>query len=267
MTKIQASMATLLASFAGCNSGVGSDVVRTDQPLELRVECAADSGMDDPSEWLCPDSVQVDCNSAEVTALEVLSPSDQVCDANALKVTHSGQLTPGSHDVQVRDENDDVLCTSEVVVVRTRPIQLVAKPVKLWPPNHKLHDISIDDCVEIVGACPGEQLEPRFIWASSDEPVNAKGDGNHEPDIVLGADCQQLALRSERQGPKDGRVYTLGVRLVDDAGETYETTCTVGVDHDQRGRDATAGNDAYRLEFDGSSAALPNCIEDDEELR
>lgn len=266
MTKIQASIALLLASAGACTSGSGSSIVRTDQPLELRVECAADSGMDDTNEWVCPDSVQVDCSAPDVTALQVLSPSDEVCDADVLKVSHVDPLTPGRHEVQVRNAQNDLLCASEVVVVRTHPVELVPKSVKLWPPNHKLHEIRAEDCVEIVGACPGEQLKPRFIWASSDEPVDAKGDGHHEPDILLSSDCRQLSLRSERQGPSDGRVYTLGVRLVDASGEAHETTCSVSVDHDQRGRDAIAGADAYRLDFDGTSAGLPDCSEDEGNL-
>jgi hypothetical protein len=262
MTKIQASIAMLLASAGACTSGSGSSIARTDRPLELRVECAADSGMDDTNEWVCPDSVQVDCSAADATVLQVLSPSDEVCDADVLAVTHDEPLTLGSHDVQIRNTLDDVLCSSEIVVVRTRPIVLVPKNLKLWPPNHKLHEIRAEDCVEIVGECPGEQLRPRFIWASSDEPVDGKGDGHHEPDILLSSDCRHLSLRSERQGPSDGRVYTLGVRLVDAAGEAYETTCSVSVDHDQRGRDATENADAYHLDFDGTSADFPNCADE-----
>ena len=262
MTKIQASIAMLLASAGACTSGSGSSIARTDQPLELRVECAADSGMDDTNKWVCPDSVQVDCSAMFAPPLQVVSPTDSVCDERVLTVTHD-PLTPGRHRAEVRNAQDTVLCSSEIVVAREHPLELVPKRVKLWPPNHKLHEIRAEDCVEIVGACPGEELKPRFIWASSDEPVDAKGDGHHEPDILLSSDCRQLSLRSERQGPSDGRVYTLGVRLVDASGDAYETTCSVSVDHDQRGRDATPSADAYRLDFDGTSSGVPSCDEDE----
>ena len=43
-----------------------------------------------------------------------------------------------------------------------------------------------------------------------------------------------MQLRSERQGPKDGRVYKLGVRVVDGSGNASEGVCTVVVDRDQR---------------------------------
>jgi hypothetical protein len=260
MRKIQASVALLFTSVGACSPGSGNSIARTDQPLELHVECAADSGMG-ADQWVCPADVQVDCSAQDVPALQVLSPDDVPCNADVLKVTHN-PLTPGKHDVQVRNTQGGLLCTSRIEVVRTSPIELVQKSVKLWPPNHKLHDIRVEDCVEVVGACPGEKLNARFTWASSDEPVNAKGDGNHEPDILVSNNCQQISVRSERQGPSDGRVYTLGVQLIEASGVAHETTCTVSVDHDQRGRDATASADAYRLDFDGTSSDLPDCSED-----
>jgi hypothetical protein len=229
------------------------------QPQALRLECAADSGSDDA--WICPERLEVACSELDATPLIVHSPSDQACDAEMLELSEDGPLTPGTHRVVVRDALDAELCASEVVVVRSAALQLVPKQLKLWPPNHKLHELSVSDCVEIVGACPGEALDAHFIWASSDEAIDAKGSGNHAPDIVLSDDCQRLSLRSERQGSGDGRVYTLGVRVVDAEGEAYETACTVAVDHDQSGRQAVAGADAYRIAFDGTTAGLPGCVD------
>ena len=259
MTKTQGTLAALIASLAGCTPGGGSSVTLMGQPQALRLECAADSGMDADA-WVCPDRLEVACDELDETALIIQSPSNQVCDLDMLELSED-VLTLGTHRVVVRDALDDELCTSEVVVVRSRELQLVPKQVNLWPPNHKLHEIRVEDCVEIVGACPGEELDAHFVWASSDEAIDAKGSGKHAPDILLSTDCQRLSLRSERQGSSDGRVYTLGVRVVDADGEAYETACTVAVDHDQSGRQAVAGADAYRITFDGTTAGVPGCVD------
>jgi hypothetical protein len=254
------------ASLVGCEVGPSGgagpdDLGRVTIAPEITLECAADSG---DTSWSCPDTLVVDCASRAPVRFAVARPIGEVCDVDALVLEHD-TLTLGTHAVTVRDRRDEILCTSDVVVERTAPLRLVPKDSKLWPPNHKLHEISVADCVDIVGACPGERLSARFIWATSDEPVDAKGDGHHEPDVVLSSDCEHLALRSERQGPSNGRVYSLGVRVVDAAGRAVETSCTVSVDHDQRGRDARPGPDAYRLDFDGASGTF-DCGRDDDDL-
>jgi len=128
--------------------------------------------------------------------------------------------------------------------------------LSIWPPNHKLHGFAVSDCATAVDAC-GEALNGEFLWGSSDEPVNDIGDGNHEPDILFDA-CERVSVRSERQGPKDGRVYKLGVRFIDAAGNTTDGECAIVVDHDQRGIVAADSGEAYRVTLDGT-AGLPLC--------
>jgi hypothetical protein len=122
--------------------------------------------------------------------------------------------------------------------------------INLWPPNHKFHSIAVEDCVTVIDSCDQGGLRAEFVWASSDEPVDATGDGHHAPDIQLGEDCQEVQVRSERQGPSDGRVYTLAVRVVDRAGHVSEAECHVIVDHDQRGVLGSDSGEAYRVRFD-----------------
>jgi hypothetical protein len=126
----------------------------------------------------------------------------------------------------------------------------------IWPPNHKLHYFSVSDCATALNAC-GEAVRGEFTWGSSDEPVNDIGDGNHEPDIIFG-DCERVGVRSERQGPRDGRVYKLGVRFVDIAGNTTDTECAIIVDHDQRGLEAEDSGESYRIGLDGTGGT-PVC--------
>src|SRR4051812_24935361 len=128
---------------------------------------------------------------------------------------------------------------------------------KLWPPNHKFHEIVATDCVGATDAC-GNALLGDFVWASSDEPIDDIGDGHFAPDIGLGIDVHHACVRSERQGPKDGRVYKLGVHFTDANGNEADGSCIIIVDHDQRGVTGVDSNDAYKLTFDASDAGL-NC--------
>ncbi|HEY6877332.1 MAG TPA: hypothetical protein VI299_04900 [Polyangiales bacterium] len=133
---------------------------------------------------------------------------------------------------------------------------LTPRVMTLWPPNHKLHTISVEDCVGVYDACDPE-VTAEFIWGSSDEPVDSIGDGHHEPDIIFEG-CDRVQLRSERQGPKDGRVYKLGVRAVDGAGNVTLGACTVVVDHDQRGVLGADSGESYRVTLDGTGG-MPLC--------
>jgi hypothetical protein len=260
MTRLQCGLVLLLVSPASCGDGPANPLGRVTILGEAVVDlaCAADSG---GANWSCPDRLRVDCAAPEPTILEVVSPDGQLCEVDALVLTPDEPLRLGTHALTVRDQDDDVLCTSELVVERSTALQLLPKALTLWPPNHKFHEIDVADCVEIVGACPGETPRARFTWVSSDEPVDAQGDGHHEPDVALTAGCQQVALRAERQGTRDGRVYTLGVRVLDGLGESHESTCTVSVTHDQSGRPAQASAEVYRIELDGSAAGFPDCTD------
>lgn len=135
------------------------------------------------------------------------------------------------------------------------PAAIAALTVNLWPPNHKFHEIAVGDCVSAIDACGGE-LQGEFTWASSDEPIDDIGDGHFGPDVGLGRDSSHACVRSERQGPKDGRVYKLGVRLTDANGQTAESECLVIVDHDQRGVKGHDSGEAYRIQFDAMHTGL-----------
>jgi hypothetical protein len=138
--------------------------------------------------------------------------------------------------------------------------------VQLWSPNHKFHLISIEQCLPALSRCePG--LDAEFSWASSDEPIDDIGDGHHEPDVFR-VDREHVCVRAERQGPKNGRVYRLGLSLNDADDGLFETECVVTVDHDQRGVLAEDDGELYQLAFDdaddrGSCDGKPSTPHDD----
>jgi len=129
----------------------------------------------------------------------------------------------------------------------------------LWPPNHKFHTIDVSDCVHFEGVCD-DNLSAEFVWGSSDEPVDDLGDGHFAPDILFD-DCGRVQLRAERQGPRHGRVYKLGVHVVDGRGVASDVTCSVIVDHDQRGVDGSDSGESYRVTpSDPSTGAVCNGV-------
>ena len=72
---------------------------------------------------------------------------------------------------------------------------------------------------------------------TSDEPDNAPGgsDGNTSNDIVIGGTCTSVNLRSERDGTKNGRVYSVTLRVADSAGNITRAVFKVSVPHNQAG--------------------------------
>lgn len=100
----------------------------------------------------------------------------------------------------------------------------------LWPPNHKMHDITIN----YTNGCNGSGDNAcQILSVTSDEPLNTRGDGNTSFDWKI-VDNHRVQLRSERKGNGDGRVYTITVRCIDALTcQPVIKTVKVGVPHDQ----------------------------------
>lgn len=253
-TRTLASWIAIVVWFAACQDQKAPETEGT--PAALIAVCA-DPSVSEGDKWICPEPIKVECSEQADLPLPVASPEGEVCDPTDLRIADPGPYTPGTHEVEVQDASGATLCTTEIEVTDSTPPEIETHTVQLWPPNHKFHEIAIDDCVTVQDACDGA-LKGEFIWASSDEPVDDIGDGHHSPDIVLSADCTRVSVRAERQGPKNGRVYKLGVRVVDGSGNASEAVCSVIVDHDQRGVVGADSGEAYRIVFDGSQGG-PAC--------
>jgi hypothetical protein len=127
-----------------------------------------------------------------------------------------------------------------------QPPKVTTKTLELWPPNHKYHEIDIEDCFKKVEACD-PHWEAKILWASSDEPENGQGDGNTEDDIVCGYDDQSIKLRAERKGPGDGRVYKIKFEVKDSGGKKTTGICKVVVPHDQGQGSAVDSGEKYKV--------------------
>lgn len=121
-------------------------------------------------------------------------------------------------------------------------LTLAPDPDRLWPPNHKLHDVHVD--ILAFDACDPEPTV-QLVDLYSSEPDDGIGDGNTDGDIQnaeLGTDDRDFLLRAERSGPGDGRTYTAVYRVTDGAGNTTEGDALVVVPHDMG--HAANGHDA-----------------------
>ena len=104
----------------------------------------------------------------------------------------------------------------------------VAVPDILWPPNHRLESITIAGVSDACGASTNITVDSIF----QDEPLDAEGDGNTEPD-GFGIGTANPQVRAERAGTRNGRVYHIGFTATDAQGQTCTGTVEVGVPHDR----------------------------------
>lgn len=256
-----AALALLCLPLGGC--GDTEDEIST-QRAPLTAVCIDEDGDAPDDGWRCDEHRVVECDThagGQVEYIYVLDDDGPLCDETELDVSDAGPYAPGEHTIEVvRVEGDDavLVCEATLEVVDTTPPAVEPQTVELWPPNHRLELIEPWDCLQIEDACDPD-VEAVFTWATSDEPADAEGDGNTDPDIV-GLACDGVQLRAERAGGGDGRVYTLGWLVRDDAGNTAEGECRVIVPHDRGRGEAIDSGEAERVELDADA-----CPPDDDE--
>jgi hypothetical protein len=160
-------------------------------------------------------------------------------------------LDPGDYEVCARATGSDGGGSDSVVECSTFHVNappdcsvLVVNPNSLWPPNHKLRLVTVTGASDPEGG----SVTTTVTGVTQDEPVNGLGDGDVSPDAVLGPASNQVRLRAERSGTRDGRVYRIAVSAEDELGLTCSGTLRVAVPHDQ----AHAAVDSFPLSFDST---------------
>ena len=114
-----------------------------------------------------------------------------------------------------------------------------ASPAMLWPPNHGLVRVAIRGVIDP----DGDPLVIEGTDVVQDEAVDAPGSGNTAPDAQL----SPLALRAERSGQGNGRVYTVSFVADDGRGGTCVGAVQVCVPHD-RGQGSTCFDDGSQFD-------------------
>jgi uncharacterized repeat protein (TIGR01451 family) len=116
-------------------------------------------------------------------------------------------------------------------------ITLNGQTITLWSPNHKYTTVRVTDLVASASDSCSSGLGLSAVYISkvtSDELENTNGgDGNTVRDMVIANDCKSVDLRAERDGSKNGRVYTITFKVTDAAGNIGTITTKVTVPHSQ----------------------------------
>jgi hypothetical protein len=185
-----------------------------------------------------PADITAEATSASGAAVNyVASASDLVDTDVAVQCTPASGATFALGTTTVScsatdDSGNSSTGTFTVTVVDSTPPQILsvaASPSVLWPPNHKMVDISV-----VVVAIDAVDPTPvsRIISVSSSQPINGTGDGDTGPDWQITGPLT-LKLRSERSHGID-RTYTITIETVDDAGNAATATETVVVSQTKR---------------------------------
>lgn len=163
---------------------------------------------------------------------------------NATSISLNGLYQFGTNIVVVSVSDGiapPVTCTVQVAIIDTIPPVITSAsitPDVLWPPNHKLIPVQVS--ISATDTCSTNVIT-KIASITSSEDVLAKGSGHTSPDFEITGDLTAL-LRAERSGKdKEGRVYTITVEAIDEAGNISETNLLVTVPHDQ-GHNNEGGN-------------------------
>lgn len=185
-----------------------------------------------------PDDITAEATSSAGAAVNYLTSASDLVDSDVpVQCTPASGATFALGTTTVScSATDDSGNTStgsfDVTVVDSTPPQILnvqATPNVLWPPNHKMVDVSV-----VVVAIDAVDPSPvsRILSVSSNQPINGTGDGDTGPDWQITGPLT-VKLRSERSHGID-RTYTITVESVDDAGNASTATTTVIVSQGRR---------------------------------
>ena len=194
-----------------------------------------------PPTITCPEDQTIECDESTDPSNTGMATATDLCDLSPT-VTYSDAVTPPGACPEEKTitrtwtatdaSGNSSYCVQIVQVVDTTPpviVNVTAKPNKLWPPNHKMVQVT-------VAATATDNCEPAPDCAianvSSNEPVNGLGDGNTAPDWVVTGNLT-VDLRAERSGTGDGGIYTITVTCTDKCENSSTETVEVTVPHDK----------------------------------
>jgi len=148
-----------------------------------------------------------------------------------LNTLQHANISSGGSARNLTAEIDNTVILTDVVQQNQAPDCSGVTPSQdsLFPPNHKMKDITINDVTD----ADGDAVTLTIDGITQDEPTNGTGDGDTSPDgDGVGTDTAQI--RAERSGTGDGRVYEISFTTVDGNGGMCTGSVTVGVPHDKK---------------------------------
>jgi hypothetical protein len=174
------------------------------------------------------------------TYVEPGASVSDLCDAQPTLVISGTVNTsnPGDYTLTYTatdHSGNQTIMTRLVQVLNRAPVCALARPsiAELWPPNHKMVNISILNVTDP----DGDPVTITVTRITQDEPINTYGDGDTGPDGA-GIGTSTAQVRAERSGtkkvPGNGRVYAITFIARDNFGASCEPhTVRVCVPHDQ----------------------------------
>jgi len=151
-------------------------------------------------------------------------------------------LEPGTHTITLRVDDgvkQPVEFDISIEIIDITAPTLAPEPNKtiLWPPNHKIVDITIEANASDNSGGPVTLAAE----VSSNEPEDGLGDGDQSPDWTEPVIDQDngiitLQLRAERSGSGDGRIYTITITATDETNNSSQAQVNIIVPHDKRNK-------------------------------
>ena len=192
--------------------------VITNSPANLTVTCASDIPAPDVTTVTATDN----CSVVISHLSDVVS--NQIC-ASKFTVTRTYKATDPS--------GNSATCSQMMTVDDNVPPQinnLSLSQTALWPPNHKMQDITVN--YTATDNCANNPIIS--ISVSSNEPVNGTADGDTDPDWEI-IDDHHVRLRAERAANGNGRIYTITVTIDDGCNPPVSQSKQVMVVHNITG--------------------------------
>lgn len=184
-----------------------------------------------------PPDVVAECTAPAGTPVDIgMAVATDSCDASLSLSNDAPALFPLGQTVVTWTATDDSLnenmASHTVEIVDTTPpeFELTVSPDVLWPPNHKL--VNITATITMLSDTCDPNPMVRLVSIVSNEPDNGIGDGNTANDVQdasFGTDDRTFRLRAERAGGGGGREYTITYSVTDASGNEATRQATVRV--------------------------------------
>jgi large repetitive protein len=221
-------------NFSDITGNAGTAVISTTNSSSVTFDKTA------PAINVCPGnlSFSVGANCQTTTAWTVPTATDANVSGTLSAYFHSGP-DQGVTGIGVYTETykfkdpagNESTCSFTVTVTdNTKPnftTDLTVNPVMIWPPDHKMKDITLN--YNVSDNCT---TSPSItILVTSTDPTCCVSDGDKFPDWEF-VDDHHIRLRAERGNGKTARVYTIQVIATDASGNSQTSqTATVTIAH------------------------------------
>ena len=210
---------------------VTATVTRADGTTQ---SCSFDITVNDTDTLTCPDDIVVS-NEPGTCGAHVNFTVDANGSCGVLSLSHQpGSFFPvGTTTVTAtltRADGTKQSCSFDVTVNDTEGPVISgesASPSTLWPPNHKMRNVTVDYSASDICTAAGA-INCTIFSITSNEPVNGTDDGDTAPDWEI-VNNHLVRLRAERSGIGTGRIYTVTIRCTDAAGNHTFKNVTVNV--------------------------------------